>query len=256
MTFDSLAPTYDNDFTHNTIGRYLRRRVHDRLMRHFRTGDSVLELGCGTGEDALFLAQNGIRVHATDASTGMIDMARAKIGDQPLVHLAQLDLKSLPHPYPDSFNGAFSNFGVLNCLEDWRPLAAWLAERVLPGGVIGFGVMSPFCVWEIAWHGLHGDLKTATRRLRNHTSFETQDMIESITYPTIKHITDHFEPYFARMHVEALGLTLPTSDAFGVIQKRPALLRVLTDIDRRLARYRPLALLADHYWIEFKRKNR
>jgi ubiquinone/menaquinone biosynthesis C-methylase UbiE len=77
MAFDSLAPTYDQDFTASRVARYLRGRVHARLSRHFHAGDHVLELGCGTGEDALYLASQGIHVTATDARQ-MLEMARAK----------------------------------------------------------------------------------------------------------------------------------------------------------------------------------
>ncbi|MFN8447317.1 MAG: hypothetical protein U0521_01630 [Anaerolineae bacterium] len=41
------------------------------------------------------------------------------------------------------------------------------------GGIAAFGVMSPLCLWEIGhWHGLHGDFRTAFRRLRRDTTFD------------------------------------------------------------------------------------
>ncbi|MFN8447316.1 MAG: class I SAM-dependent methyltransferase [Anaerolineae bacterium] len=92
----------------------------------------ILELGCGTGEDALYLAGRGVRVTATDASPAMLAVARAKTADQPLVFVQPLDLNALPADFP-AFDGVFANFGVLNCLTDWRPLAAWLAQRIPPG---------------------------------------------------------------------------------------------------------------------------
>jgi hypothetical protein len=53
--------------------------------------------------------------------------------------------------------------------------------------------------------------------------------------------------------VQPIGLFLPPSDAFGVVEKRPRLQRLLMDLEQRLGRYGKLALLADHYWIEFER---
>lgn len=251
--FDALAAGYDQSFTASPIARYLRRRVHDRLDAHFGPGDHVLDLGCGTGEDALYLASRGVRVTAADASPAMLEIARAKTAHQPLITVRSLDVCHLPGDV-GIVDGVFANFGVINCLADWQPLAEWLAERLSPDGVAAFGVMSPVCLWEIAWHSLHGDFHTALRRLRSDAEFRpTPDSAIPISYPTIRRLSLDFEPHFQRAHVEPLGLTLPTSDAYALVEQHPRLLRPLEALDRRLARFAPLALLADHYWIEFER---
>jgi ubiquinone/menaquinone biosynthesis C-methylase UbiE len=253
-TFDTLAATYDDRFTNTTIGRHLRARVHARLALHFRAGDHVLELGCGTGEDALHLAQRGVRVSATDISERMLAVAQAKTAGNPLVTVTPLDLRALPHDVL-YYDGAFSNFGALNVLDDWRPLALWLAQRVRPGGIVGFGVMSPFCLWELLWHGLHLDFATATRRLGQGALFQPDASSEAIAvhYPTIGRLTRDFAPWFRRVHISGLGLFLPPSDAFGVVEKRPRLLRVLMALEAFFAHHALFAPFADHYWIEFER---
>jgi SAM-dependent methyltransferase len=259
MTFDSLAPTYDADFTHTRSAQLLRARVHHRLLKHLRAGDHVLELGCGTGEDALFLAQSGIYVTATDDSPAMLETTRAKIADHPLVTLQSLNLSNLPPTEQASnpkFNLIFANFGVLNVLPDWRPLAAWLAQQLPSGGIAAFGVMSSTCLWEIAWHGAHGDFRTATRRLRKSASFRPVKNAEAmaIYYPSIRRLTRDFAPYFRRTHVEGLGLFLPPSDVYAVIERRPRLFALLAGLEGRFAHLPMLAGFADHYWIEFTRK--
>lgn len=246
--FDALAPTYDHDFTASPIARILRARVHTRLDQRFPSSTHILELGCGTGEDALYLAQRGVRVTATDASPAMLDAARAKTAATPLVHIEALDLSNLSATYP-VFDGAFANFGVLNCIPNWKPLAAWLADRLPSRGIAAFGVMSPLCLWEIGWHGIHGDFKTAFRRQRRGTTFGALP----IYYPTIRRLTSDLAPYFCRIHVEALGLFLPPSDVYAVVERCPRLLHALTALDQRLSHVSPLALFADHYWIEFER---
>ncbi len=306
QAFDPLASTYDSDFTNTAIGRYLRGRVQARLEQHFRAGDHVLELGCGTGEDARWLAGRGVAVLATDASAAMLDITRAKAAGNSLVQVARLDISALtprpPLPQVEgeqsvlevplhegegfraraAFDGVFASFGPLNCLPDWKPLAAWLAERVKPGGVAAFGVMSPLCLWEVLWHSAHGDFRTAFRRWRragaifeplplspytergkspHPRSFslrargEEQPYLTAIPiqYPTIRRLTRDFAPCFRRMHVEPLGVFLPPSDVYGVIEKRPHLLKRLVSLEERFGKYGQLALLADHYWIEFER---
>ncbi len=249
-TFDALAPTYDDEFTQTRIGRYLRGRVHRRLLMHVSPGAHLLELGCGTGEDALFLAERGLHITATDASPAMLNITREKTQHLEHVTVQPLDLTQ-PHLQTDTrFDGAFSNFGALNCLENWSPLATWLSERVQPGGVIAFGVMAPFCIWELLWHGLHGDTETALRRIRGSSFGEI-----TVTYPSVKRLSTDFAPWFERVHLMPLGLFLPPSDVFGVIEKRPRLLNLLTRLENLTAGSAPLANFADHYWIEFQRRN-
>ncbi len=257
--FDLLAVNYDDTFTRTPIGRYLRDRVHRRLDRHFSPGNHVLELGCGTGEDALYLAGRGVAVTATDVSPAMLNITREKTRGNPLIRVEQIDLNELPSPHTETgqerFDGVYSNFGPLNCVVDRRNVAAWLATRVMPGGKALFGVMSPLCLWELAWHGLHLDFRTATRRLRRGTVFQPEGVSRplEIFYPTIRSMTRDFAPWFRRIHVEGIGVFLPPSDVLAAVEKRPRLLGVLTAVETRFSRSPWLALFADHYWIEFER---
>ena len=266
--FDPLAPSYDDTFSDTLIGRSLRGRVQARLDTHFQAGDHVLELGCGTGEDALHLAGRGVRVLATDSSEAMLAVARTKTVDAPLVTVEKLDLRELnPLRQPLAatspiamgeagwgYDGAFANFGPVNVLADWRPLAGWLAAQVKPGGIVGLGVMGPLCLWEIVWHGLHGDFKTALRRVNGQAVFQADTATEpmSVYYPSIARLERDFSPHFRRVHLGSLGLFLPPSDVYGVIEKRPRLLSRLIELEERFAHYPVLARFADHYWIEFE----
>lgn len=252
QVFDSLAATYDADFTCTQIGQYLRGRVQARLLHRYSAGDHILELGCGTGEDALLLANHGINVTATDASPAMLDQARHKASGHPLLTFARLDLSDLPDERPSSrYDGAFASFGPVNCIGDWCPLAAWLADQVCPGGVVALGVMSPFCLWEMVWHSLHLNFRTAFRRLRADVTFGGQP----IHYPTVRRLTRDFAPHFERVYVRGLGLFLPPSDVYGVIEKRPNAIKVLSGLEVFFTRLGALSMFADHYWIEFRRRD-
>ncbi|HTF69211.1 MAG TPA: methyltransferase domain-containing protein, partial [Edaphobacter sp.] len=77
--FDRIAQDYDQKFTDSLIGRAQRDAVWKVLRRTFRTNDNILELNCGTGEDAIFLASNGISVFALDASPQMISRAEQRL---------------------------------------------------------------------------------------------------------------------------------------------------------------------------------
>ena len=118
LAFDQLAPRYDSIFTISSVGKTQRDVVWRRALETFPTGGRILELNCGTGEDALFLAQAGMRITACDASPSMVAQAHNKISnanflDQVDLHvLATEDLDKLATSW--SFDGVLSNFSGLN----------------------------------------------------------------------------------------------------------------------------------------------
>jgi len=252
--FDSLAANYDAAFTTSPIAAYLRQQIHNRLLNHFKSGDHLLELGCGTGEDARFLGERGIHITGTDVSREMLVTAAEKNAHLPHVHFQYLDLNQ---PYLEQnviFDGVFSNFGPLNCIGEWKTLAAWLAHYIKPGGVAGFALMSRYCLWEMGWHSLHGDFNTAFRRLNGHANFQSSDD-DSLTiyYPSVKRFADDFKHYFRKVYLQPLGLFLPPSDSYPVLEKRSNWLKRLIGLEKRFGKIPQLANLADHYWIEFER---
>jgi len=164
--FDPVAPRYDAAFTDRLLGHWLREAVRERLA--FSPGEHVLELGCGTGVDAVWLAERGVRVTATDASPAMLAEVEAKAvraGVADRVSVARLELTAIETSF-EPFDGAFSNFGALNCLAERRSLAEALAGWVRPGGRVVLVLMGPVCAWEIVWHLGHGQPRKAFRRLR------------------------------------------------------------------------------------------
>src|SRR4051812_40651344 len=83
VAFDSAACVYDEEFTNTPIGRLQRTRVLKFLSHGLKDeGLIILEINCGTGEDAIWLAGQGHNVTATDASAKMIEGTRQKIAGQ------------------------------------------------------------------------------------------------------------------------------------------------------------------------------
>ncbi len=253
--FDRLAPTYDADFTATPIAAYLRRVAHERLAQLVQPGARVLELGCGTGEDARAVAQMGAHVTATDASAAMLAITAEKTRGLN-VHVAHLDLNApQASDIHDTFDGVYSNFGALNCAEDRAALAAWLARRIRVGGWAAFAVMGPFCLWEMLWHGAHGQFRTAARRWRP-SQFQIDDSPPvTVTCPTPRQLAREFAPYFERLSLRPFGLFVPHTAAYAVVEKRPWLMRRLLSLDTITRERSSFASLGDHYWITFRRRD-
>lgn len=259
VAFDAVALDYDREFTRTPLARLLRAQVWARLAAHFGAGDRVLELNCGTGEDAVWLARRGVRVTATDSSPVMLRVAERKVRECGLgewVETQILDLAA-PRPTPDErvrFDGVLSNFGGLNCVPDLRPLAAFLAGRMKPCGAVIFVPMNRWCAWEIVWHLLHRQPRTAFRRLR-HGGVEARVGNDTLRvwYPSIKTLRQMLAPHFQLRRVIGLGVCLPPSYLEPVITERPRLLRWLQRFDRLTRNHWPFNRLADHVILEFER---
>ena len=73
--YNEWSGSYDTD-------RNLTRDLDQKVTREALTDlhfNSILEIGCGTGKNTVFLSQIGANVHAIDFSQGMIDRAKEKV---------------------------------------------------------------------------------------------------------------------------------------------------------------------------------
>jgi len=80
VAFDDLAKDYDVGFTESAIGKMQRNRVWHFLGHRILSSEKskILEVNCGTGVDAIWLADKGHEVLATDISPEMIERASSK----------------------------------------------------------------------------------------------------------------------------------------------------------------------------------
>jgi SAM-dependent methyltransferase len=256
--FDAVADRYDDEATDQPISRWVRGLVWARLEALFPPGSRVLELGCGTGEDACWLAARGVHVTATDASPAMLEVTARKAADAGLsawITTRLLDLRSASAwaLVPGAFDGAFSNYGPLNCIGEWHTLGTALAGAIRTGGRLGLAVMGPFCAWETAWHALHLDLRTAARRWRGQATARIGGVAFPVYYPTPARVCRDLGPSFRMRTLTGLGVFLPPSDLYAALGKRPRLARTLLRLEQRLAARWPFRHFGDHFWIELER---
>jgi SAM-dependent methyltransferase len=252
--FDELASTYDATFTDTIVGKALRETVWARLEQTFRGSRRVLELGCGTGEDAVRLASSGIRVVATDASPRMIQVARQKAR---LSHCAEriefhcLAMEDLGASLDgQTFDGVLSDFGAINCARNLPSLVADVAARLAPGAPLLWVVMGRHVPWEWAWYLSRAKWHKAWRRL-SRGGVEWRGL--TISYPTPTEMAAHLRPHFAITRVSALGFALPPSYANEWLNRWPRILKILSSLETLAQRSSTLASWSDHYIVEATR---
>jgi ubiquinone/menaquinone biosynthesis C-methylase UbiE len=257
LAFDQMAAEYDNVFTRSMIGRAQRDVVWSVLKKTFKSGDHILELNCGTGEDAFFLARNSIAVTACDASEQMIGIASSRLRTEALD--APVEFNLLPTERISElqsaamFDGAFSNFSGLNCVVDLRQTAEDLATLLPPGAPLLVCLSTRFCIWEMVWFLLHGKFRKAFRRCSGHATAKVGEVTVEVYYPTVRKLHKLFSPSFIMRSCVGVGVTVPPSYVETWIRSHPKLLSLLRAIDRVISILPGVRVLGDHMLLHFER---
>jgi SAM-dependent methyltransferase len=239
--FDRIAPQYDALWSDTPVGRAQRSAVWCRIDSLFKDGDFVLDLGCGTGVDALHLRSRGVSVYGIDSSPRMVEVARRRGIDAHCCSIENLDNLEL------RVDGVLSNFGALNCVESLLPVAGSLGRMVRSRGYLALCLMSPVCVWEIAFYLSRGRTSKAFRRLgeKAHSS-----LIPDVFYPSGADLVSAFRSDFRLVNFYGIGITVPPSymTALSALE-----IERLSGLDQRLADKPGFRSVADHRLYIFER---
>lgn len=258
--FDVVASSYDEAFTSSVIGQAQRSAVWKELTKAFHPGDRVLEIGCGTGVDACYLAESGVEVLACDPSPQMIGVAAKRMrqrGLQTLVRTRVLraeDLSTLPAD--KTFDGAFSNFGPLNCVEDLPAVASCIAGMLRPGGIVLLCWMGPYCLWEMLFYLTRGNATKAFRRFRREGVDAKIGGRSSVLvrYPSVRFLVRTFVPEFHLQSVQGIGVAIPPSYLEPWARRHPRVMGLCKRFDSRFGHWPGIRSIGDHVLVKLQRK--
>ncbi len=254
--FDAIAADFDRRFGAWLSVAAQRRAVRAALLAAFPRDARVLEIGGGTGEDAVWLADRGRRVLLTDPAPAMVAVAGEKLrrfGARAAARVAsaeRLDAVAIEDARFDDgagtlFDGAFSNFAALNCVSDLAPVARGTARLLRPGApalLVFFGTMPP---GEVVVQLARGEPRAAVRRLsRGAMPARVGGRDFSVRYHRRRDVAEAFAPWFRLERATGVGVFVPPSGAEPWISSHPRLLGVLERLDRATAGL--LAPLGDH----------
>lgn len=262
LAFDALAARFDERFSSWKSVSAQRRAVRRRLLRAFPEGSRLLELGGGTGEDALFLAERGRHVFLTDGSPEMAARASAKAqaaGLEDRVTVRRLAIEELDLLVEERekegaapFEGCYSNFAALNCVADLASVARAMARLLSPSARALLVLFGPFCPGEMLVLSARGEWRSVFRRMGGGPAPARVAGHEfEVFYPSPGRIARAFAPGFVKRSVRGVGIFVPPSSAEPLISSWPRVLACLEALDRVFER--PLARLGDHVLLEFAR---
>lgn len=241
--FDQLASDYDRLWTRSTVGHLQREAVWRHIGDLFESGQSALDLGCGTGEDALRLKQARLMVRAIDASPEMVRIARDCGLNAEVLAIEDCGLLD------ESFDAVLSNFGALNCVRDIESLCEPLAGLVRPGGYLVLCVIGRFCLWETVWALLHLQPAKAFRRWRKSV---LSSLGMRVFYFSKRRMEAAFRSRFTLVKWSGIGLCVPPSYVTGC---SAGLLQMLDGIDQHITHWPLFRGLSDHRLFVFVRNS-
>jgi ubiquinone/menaquinone biosynthesis C-methylase UbiE len=208
--YDAIAAGYDEQVRGDD---WMRRKLHGHFRRVFSPGARVLDVGCGTGLDAVFLASRGIHVVGIDASSEMIQQLRQRvINEFPRGQIDSyvMEIEALSNLREQSFDGIIAAFASLNSLPNLTRFSADAAQLVRPGGRMVLHMLNRFSLWEFLGCMWRGDFQAARRvgRATQRPFFiGGQSVAHSIYFPREAYAC--FRPDFHLREVYSLGAVRP-----------------------------------------------
>ncbi|MHB8573309.1 MAG: class I SAM-dependent methyltransferase [Candidatus Dormibacteria bacterium] len=260
LAFDALAAGYDLRESSNSVRRWMRERSLTTLCASFPMGAMLLDLGAGTGTEAVTLCGLGRRVVAVEPSGAMCRQLERKAQGRglrlPVHRLEASRLHELQAIYGTGhFDGAYSSFGALNLEADLTPVARSLAALLRPGAPLVISVLNRYAMTEMLLYGAALRPRTALRRLGGTARFSGGGAAVTVHYSTVAGLRRSFSPSFVVECIEALPLFQPPPNVARRLAAVTPLIAVLRIADRAFARHTPLNRLGDHLLVVMRRRD-
>jgi ubiquinone/menaquinone biosynthesis C-methylase UbiE len=239
--YDALAPCYDQQVQADAM---VRRLLWKHYARLFSAGMRVLDVSCGTGIDAVFLARRGVQVVAIDISAGMVAELRRKVQAAGLAACVQphvmdlayvMDLAAI-HCWPErSFDGMISAFAGLNTVADLAPFARDAARLLRPEGRLVIHLLNRCRSWDLLPLLARGRWRAARTmaQQRERTVVIGGRPVRHYLYTPEEAYRRFFARYFRLTRAYSLGALLPPATAHRV---SPAMALLLGRIETRAGR--------------------
>jgi len=257
--FDSVAADYDSPRGNNPSIQHMRQEMWRRCDASFAPGSRLLDLGCGTGLDAVRMAQLGHRVTATDWSAQMVRRTRDRAEREQLTERVQtiaVGAHELQRVVADgAYDGAYSNLGPLNCVPNLVDVSRECARLLAPGGALVFTVIGRICPWEIIHYGRQRNwARVKLRFARNCVPVSMNKHTIWTRYYGPREFYRSFAREFRLERFCGLCLLVPPPYLSWVQEQHPRWYQRLWRLDRRISGWPLLRGMGDHFLMVMRKR--
>jgi len=209
--FSEASNIYDKKILSNFVNVNIRSLEMQTLLKYSKSKESILEIGCGTGEEAKrFILKTGNRVTCLEISSGMIDFAISKMTKSGVldkftaVKGPSYEIKSIGHTFDliYSFNGAF------NTEPRIREAAEAIYDTLNNEGILIFSIRNRKCLGEIILYSILGREEKVKDRISEETYVEVVGNKIKSKYYSPDEILKIFEK-FKLVEKKSLAIILP-----------------------------------------------
>ena len=252
--FDAVAVGYDESNAAPVVQR-IRRIVYDAIQQLVPKGSLILDLNCGTGIDARYLADAGYRVSGIDLSPKMISEAKRLTGSNGNLSFAIGSFERIGATTRELFNLVLSNFGGFNCTKELKAVMEEVSAHLLPGGYLVAVVMPPFSLWESLSYVVRGEFRNVFRRIHNEadaTGFRQHTF--RVHYHSLSSFRRAARKQFSVVRMFGLSVFSPTPQSIRFVSSYPRLTRFLQQVDSQVQHLAILRGIGDHFAIILQKR--
>lgn len=226
VAYDEVAAEYDRRLDSDADAQ-IRRTLHEHYALYIRDGSRVIDVGCGSGVDAVALARRGCLVTAIDASPEMVALTnrraqRASVHERVVAKLQTIEALTL---HDEPVDAIISAYAALNTQESLGPFAQYCARTLRPGGIVVIHVLNRWWWLDVPRLARRGQRPFASRiapqiggvRLRHHrfTMVDFRDAFGS----SFEHLVHRAAPLFGSATIlnrtpRMVSLALRSADGY------------------------------------------
>jgi SAM-dependent methyltransferase len=257
--FDRAAKLYDATYgppsesgRGNALMGWLQNEFLTMLHDTFPAGAGLLDIGSGTGNEALKMVQSGYNVLGIDISPAMVRQAQTKMAvyglqrgvsfrTLPAAHLHKMDERG-------PFQGAYSSLGTLNTEPNLAGLAHDLDILLEPGAAFVAVVMNRHCLFETLRKLRRVDDGVLDRSIEwEEARAGAGGVVAPVKFYTPDEFATYFAPFFTVEAVCAFPLWMPPVQLHALYNDNPARFTRREGRERRMRTWPGFRSWGDHF---------
>ncbi|ESU23160.1 hypothetical protein FEDK69T_13110 [Flavobacterium enshiense DK69] len=240
----------------NEIDISRRNSIRNHVDYFLKPDHKILEINAGSGIDAVYFAQKGNFVLATDISDASEKHINNKIETLGLPNLQfqKCSFTELRNNINEKFDYVFSNFGGLNCASDLQLVCNQISELLNSNGFVTLVIMPPYYPWEMLTI-LKGNKNAFRRWKKNGVLANVGNHSVKTFYYTPNQVKKAMGKNFRHIKTQNIGTFYPSAH-FNSLQKYKSLISKLVRFDI-WANSSPMMIkgIGDYFMITFQKTN-